>query len=340
MNERRVTSQDVATAAGVSQSAVSRVFTPGASVSAATVAKVRAVADRLGYRPNVLARGLVSGRSRLIGVVVAYLENQFYPDAVERLSRALQAEGYRIIIFTVMGRGEGVGEVIEALLDYQVDGIIAASVGLSDTLTRRCADAGIPVVLFNRGQIDQRLSQVTSANRQGGQDVADFLVGGGRKRIAHVSGWLGSSTGFDRAEGFADGLSKAGLPLMKQIDGKYQRDVAAAAALEIVEEVRPDAIFVGNDHMAFAVLDALRGTGVSVPDDIAIVGYDDVTMASWPSFDLTTVRQPSGRMVASTVEMLIRQIDDHAQPAKKVEIAGEIVVRGSAPAGGGDGARV
>ena len=148
----KVTSAEVAARAGVSQSAVSRVFTPGASASAKTAEKVRRAAKELGYRPNVLARAMVSGKSRIIGLVVAYLENQFYPVALELLSNALQARGYHILIFTAPNSTDGVDSVLQDLMDYQVDGIIAASVSMSSDLAARSREAGIPVVLFNRGQ--------------------------------------------------------------------------------------------------------------------------------------------------------------------------------------------
>jgi DNA-binding LacI/PurR family transcriptional regulator len=201
----RITSAQVAALAGVSQSAVSRVFTPGASVSPRTAEKVRAAADQLGYRPNVLARAMITGRSRMIGLVVAYLDNQFYPVALERLSRALQARGYHALIFMADNDAARTAEVVRELLDYQVDGIVTASVAMSNDLTTRCEAAGIPVVAFNRGQDDPRLSEVTSDNRSGGRKVAEFLVQGGHRRIAHIAGWQGSSTGRDRARGFHRG---------------------------------------------------------------------------------------------------------------------------------------
>ena len=173
--------------AGVSQSAVSRVFTPGASASKKTVEKVRKAAAELGYRPNVLARSLTTGKSRIIGLVVAYFENQFYPEALERLSNALQARGYHVLIFMATQTAENIDLVMQEILDYQVDGIIMASVALSSELATTCQDANVPVVLFNRGQDGSGVSSVTSANVLGGAKVADFLVAGGHERIAHVS---------------------------------------------------------------------------------------------------------------------------------------------------------
>jgi DNA-binding LacI/PurR family transcriptional regulator len=332
MPELKVTSQHVAKLAGVSQSAVSRVFTPGASASAATIAKVRAAADQLGYRPNPIARAMITGKSRIIGLVVAYLDNQFYPVAIERLSRSLQDRGYHVLIFMATNTAESIEKVVQDLMDYQVDGIVTASVGMSSDLTERCAGAGIPVVMFNRGQPGSGLSSVTSANLEGGAKVAHFLWEGGHRRLAHIAGWEGSSTGRDRKRGFVDALESLGAAPVEVIDGMYDRDTAAAATrLLMARDGPPDAIFVGNDHMAFAVMDCLRfELGLSVPGDVSVVGYDDVPLAAWPAYHLTTVRQPVNRMVEATVETLLAQIEQPGRPAQKIEIDGPLILRGSA----------
>ena len=142
MPQAKVTSAEVAARVGVSQSAVSRVFTPGASASPKTAAKVRQAARELGYRPNALARAVVSGKSRMIGLVVAYLENQFYPDVLEKLSNTLQERGYHVLVFMASQTAGNIENVVDEILDYQVDGIIAASVALSSDLTERCRTAG------------------------------------------------------------------------------------------------------------------------------------------------------------------------------------------------------
>ena len=328
----KVTSAEVARLAGVSQSAVSRVFTPGASVSAKTMEKVRAAAEELGYRPNVLARSLITGRTRIIGLVVAYLENQFYPMALELLSRALQARGYHILVFMAENSTERVAQVMSELLDYQVDGIITASVAMSNDLTTRCDGAGIPVVMFNRGQDDARLSEVTSDNVNGARRAAEFLIKGGHKRIAHVMGWQGSSTGRDRAKGFKQAMQAAGLQPFAMVDGTYSREKAAAVTRALCQgPERPDAIFVGNDHMAFAVMDTLRHElGLRVPQDVSVVGYDDVPMAAWPAYGLTTIRQPVNRMVEAAVAALLNQIEGGCSAPTKVKINGPLMVRTSA----------
>ncbi len=331
MERARVTSAQVAARAGVSQSAVSRVFTPGASVAPGTADKVRRAAAELGYRPNVLARAMVSGRSRIIGLVVAYLENQFYPVALERLSNALQAQGYHILIFTATSALDDADAVVQDLMDYQVDGIITASVAISSTLADSARDAGIPVVLFNRGQDDSGLSSVTSANFAGGRRAAEFLLAGGHRRIAHIAGWQGSSTGRDRQAGFLAALRAAGAAPLALVDGMYKREVAIDCARQLIgRHTRPDAIFVGNDHMAFAVIDAVRAAGLTPGRDISIVGYDDVPMASWNAYGLTTIRQPVNRMVDATVDTILAQIDAPGSAPQQIEVEGALVLRNSA----------
>lgn len=332
MAGEKITSLDVARLAGVSQSAVSRFFTPGTSVSKKTAEKVRQAAEALGYRPNVLARSLITGRSRIIGLVVAYLENQFYPLALERLSNALQERGYHVLVFMASNATESVEPVMQELLDYQVDGIITASVAMTNELSVRCDAAGIPVLMFNRGQDDADLSEVTSDNIAGGRKVADFLVSGGHRRIAHIAGWSGSSTGRDRAQGFTDRLAEHAMKPLAVIDGMYSRDAAADAARKLFSGPdKPDAVFVGNDHMAFAVMDVLRfELGLRIPDDVSVVGYDDVPISAWPAYALTTVRQPVNRMVDATVDTLLGAIEEGDKSPRKIRIDGPLMVRGSA----------
>lgn len=332
MSTRKVTSQDVARRAGVSQSAVSRVFTPGASFSERTAAKVRKAADELGYRPNVLARSLITGRSRIIGLVVAYLENYFYPDALERLSNALQAEGYHVLVFFARQTAGDVEDIVQEILDYQVDGIVVASVALSSQLATRCRAAGIPVVLFNRSQDGPPLPTVTSDNFSGGREIARFLVAGGHRRFSYIAGWEGASTQRDREAGFRAGLREAGAEICAREVGDYQFGRAQEAARRMFAgSDRPDAVFVANDHMAFAAMDVLRyELGLRVPDDVSVIGFDDVPPASWPAYDLTTVRQEAPAMVAETVRMLLANIEHPDTAAHSVCLPAVLIPRTSA----------
>lgn len=328
----RVTSMDVAKRAGVSQSAVSRVFTPGASVSKKTAEKVRVAARELGYRPNVLARSLITGRSRIIGLVVAYLDNYFYPEVLEKLSTALQAEGYHVMVFMASQTAGNIDGVLEEILDYQVDGIVMASVAMSSDLAARCQGAGVPVVLFNRTQDDQRLSSVCSDNRSGGRKVGAFLLAAGHEQIGYIAGWEGASTQRDREHGFREALGEAGVDVSARTVGDFRMDLAAKAARVMFDrDAPPDAVFVGNDHMAYAAMDVLRGDlGIRIPEDVSVVGFDDAAPSAWPAYDLTTVRQCADAMVAGTVRTLLAQIERPETPPAAMRLKSPLIVRGSA----------
>jgi len=327
----KVTSLQVAARAGVSRSAVSRVFTPGASVSARTAKKVREAAIDLGYRPNVLARSLMTGRSRIIGLVVAYLDNHFYPTVLEELSNALQAEGYHVMVFMASQTAGNVDRVLAEILDYQVDGLVMASVALSSELTSRCRASGVPVVLFNRRQDDFEQASITTDNYQGGKLAAEHLIALGHKKIAHIAGWQGASTARDREQGFRDGLAAAGQGLFAHEVGDFHTDRVKAAARRMFNQpVKPDAVFVANDHMAFMVMDVLRDElGLGVPGDVAVAGFDDVPTAGWASYNLTTVRQDTKAMVAETVRVLIGTITDPGAAPEHVLLPAQLVVRRS-----------
>lgn len=326
----KVTSLEVAALAGVSRSAVSRVFTPGASVSEKTAEKVRRAAETLGYRPNVLARSLLTGRSRMIGLVVAYLDNHFYPGALEKLSNALQAQGYHVLIFMTGQSDRDLDSVAEEILDYQVDGLILASVAMTSGLAARCRAMGVPVVLFNRRQKEAGELAVVSDNYGGGRMVAEHLAAIGCARIGHIAGWEGASTQRDREAGFLDGLRAAGMSLHAREVGDFRPETAQEAARAMFGGAdRPDGVFVANDFMAFMVMDVLRHElGLRIPDDVAVASFDDVPTASWPTYDLTSVRQNADAMVAATAQILIGSIED--QPVAVLEpVQVELVLRGS-----------
>lgn len=307
---RKVTSLDVAKRAGVSRSAVSRVFTPGASVSERTASKVREAANALGYRPNVLARAMLTGKSKIIGLVVAYLDNHFYPTVLELLSEALEREGYHVLVFMAAHSADDVEDVVSQILDYQVDGLILASVSLSSDLADRCRASGVPVVLFNRKLEAEGELAVVSNNRMGGRLAAEHLISLGRTRIGHIAGWEGASTQRDREAGFMEGLRTAGLGLFAREVGDYRLPRAKEAARRMFDTPdRPDAVFVANDYMAFGVMDVLRSElGLRVPGDVALIGFDDVPSAAWPAYGLTTIRQHAEAMVATAVEALLSEI--------------------------------
>lgn len=338
MSQRRpVTALDVARLAGVSQSAVSRCFTPGASAAPEMRERVETAARSLGYRPNLIARSLITRRSRMIGVALGYLHNQFYPAVLEALSEALQAIGYQVLLFTAPQEGDA-DPRIEDILRYQVDGLVLASASLSSRLAAECRESGIPVVLFNRTtEDDDGTESVSGENEAGAATIAEFLVAGGHRRFAYVAGLENSSTNRDRQRGFCAALAAHGIA-PRIVAGNYDHAQAQrAAALLFAGGDRPDAVFCANDHMALAVMDAARHShGLRVPDDVSIIGFDDTAPASWPSFSLTSFSQPVAEMVAATVGLLVARLADPDAPARQLVVPGRLIRRGSArlPPGG------
>lgn len=330
MSKVVVTSADVARLARVSQSAVSRTFTRGASVSEETRTKVLAAAKELGYRPNALARSLISGRSGIIGIVVAYLDNQFYPVIIEGLSRVLQEEGYHTLLFMTDPGDQD--KVVQEILQYQVEGVVMASAHLSSSMAEECAANGIPVVLFNRYVASTPASSVTSDNLAGGREVGRFFVQSGHKRISFIAGFEQASTNRDREAGFYQGLAEEGMVCHSRAVGAYTSDGAEQAARKLFsnEANRPDAVFVANDHMAFAVMDVLRNElSLRIPDDVSVIGYDDVPQASWGAYNLTTVEQPAQAMIEATKTILMEQIGAGRVVRKASVIAGSLIFRGT-----------
>jgi DNA-binding LacI/PurR family transcriptional regulator len=328
---RPATATDVARIAGVSQSAVSRAFTPGASIAAETKLRIIEAARTLGYRPNAIARSLITRRSRVIGLVAAYLQNHFYPDVLELMSRRFQARGYHILLFTADAAAHA-DPVMEEILAYRVDGLILASTTLSSALAADCRSAGIPVLLFNRTARASQVSSVTGENERGGRLIGEFLIAGGHRRFGFVAGVEVSSTSQDRERGFRAAMAAHGLPEPMRAVGHYTFEGAAAAARDLLScPDRPDAIFCGNDHMALAISEVARFEfGLRVPQDISLVGFDDVGPARWASFSLTSFSQPVSAMVDRAVEVMIEQIEDEAPVPRDVIVPGELIVRGSA----------
>ncbi|MBC7380592.1 MAG: LacI family DNA-binding transcriptional regulator [Burkholderiaceae bacterium] len=328
------TAQEVARLAKVSQSAVSRSFTPGASVSEQTRNRVMTAAKTLGYRPNALARSLITRRSQIIALVMSYLDNQFYPLVIEKLSQKLQKQGYHVLMF--ISDGHETDGVLGEILQYQVDGIVMASTMLSPDLARQCADVGVPVVLFNRvpdlGAFRRHTTcSVTSDNYRGGQMAAELLLARGHKRIAFLAGLEMSSTNLERERGFNDALRAAGGSVYRRAIGHYsfERAQDATRALFAGRGKAPDAVFVANDHMAIAAMDVLRQElGLRVPHDVSVIGFDDVPQAAWGSYRLTTIVQSVEKMVEATVELLHEQMQDDARP-RNVVIACQVVERDS-----------
>lgn len=331
MNTERivVTWADVAREAGVSQAAVSRAFTPGASIAPDTRERIIAAASRLGYRPNPLARSLMRGRSNIVGVGVGDLANPFFVQTLQLLSDTLDGASLRLMLFPVEGDG-GAEPSISEILHYRIDALVLLSVSPSSTLTEECRKARVPVILYNRTNQAHDASSVVGNNETGARAIAAHLLAGGHQRMAFLSGTPGSSTNAEREAGFIGYLAEQGSGAPLRDCGHYDFDAAMAATRRLLlRKDRPDAIFCANDTMAIAAINVARHElGLDVGREISIAGYDNVPMAAWPIFSLTSFSQPAEQMVAETLR-LIHALRGDPEQHENVVTEGRLLIRTS-----------
>jgi DNA-binding LacI/PurR family transcriptional regulator len=315
----------------VSQSAVSRTYTKGASVAATTREKVEAAAAALGYRPNLVARSLITRRSNLIAVVVPSMANPFYSEVLEALSVAFEASSYRLLLFSTVPN-ENSDPILEEVLRHRVEAMILVSASLSSHFAEECRATGLPVVLLNRKNDNETVSSVTSDNVQGGALIADYLIAAGHERLAFIAGSESSSTSRDREQSFTCRLKSLDFPTPQRECGNYSFEGAVGATRRLLDRTeRPEGIFCANDLMAIAALNvAKQEYGLSPGQDISIIGFDNINMASWPLFGLTTYLQPVRQLVQRTVDIISAQLHDVASPSVQEIVPGSLVVRASA----------
>ncbi len=329
--QRAPTESDVAELAGVSQSAVSRAFTPGASVAEATRKRILEAAQTLGYQPNLMARSLATRQSNIVALAIAYLENPFYAQVVKELSDRLRESGRHILLFT-NPPGEAADPALEQVLSYQVDAVILTATTASLELALQCQKSGVPIVQINRESSLPGISTVRGENQRAGERIAAFLLAGGHRRFAFVGGSPASTTGRARGEAFAGTLAAHGIGEVAMVHGHYAFDSAAQAVRDLLSAPQPpDAIFCASDYMAFAAIGvARREFGLRVPEDLSVVGFDDVPEAGETAYDLTTYSQPASALVNEAISIIDAMIEDPGKRAQRREVRGRLVVRGSA----------
>lgn len=328
-NKLKVTSYCVAEEAGVSQSAVSRAYKPGGSVSKATREKVYAAAKKLGYRPNAIARSLISQQSNMIGIVMADVTNPFYSSVLELFLSLLQEKGLRPIVL-VATRDQQVDDLLPQLLEYQIDGLVITSATLSSDMASSCSDMGVPVVLFNRSVPNAACSSICCDNAGAAREVARLFIEKKYSRIAYIAGVENTSTNKDRQQGFYEALTESKIKPQYAV-GNYSYDGGFQAALSLAEQGEyPQAIFCANDIMAMGAMDAIRyHLKLKIPEDVAVVGFDDIENARWPVYDLTTVRPSIERMVERCIDNLIENQKGQEHIIGREIVSAKLIRRGT-----------
>lgn len=337
------TIHDVAGEAGVSASTVSHVINRTRPVDPLTEARVRDAIARLGYRPNLLARSLRRRSTHTIGLLVPDNSNPFFADVARVIEDAGFDRGYSVILCNSDLSEEKQNTYLDVLLAKRVDGIILVSSGLVTedggvALVDRIHADGVPCVVVDRDLSETPVDQVLVDNHLGGRQAAEYLVGLGHRQIAMLTGPHDSTASAGRFAGFVDALHAAGIDVPPEAivkgDGRYDGGVAAAADL-LARGVLFTALFVFNDLMAFGAVNVLRRAGRRIPQDVSVIGFDDILVSRAMHPPLTTVAQPIAEMGRTAIDLLFTRLAQKESPFTRTVLNTTLVIRESCqpPAG-------
>jgi DNA-binding LacI/PurR family transcriptional regulator len=327
---KRVTSVEVARLAGVSQATVSRTFADSSKVSEHTKKSIFVAAEKLGYSPNAIARGLIMKSTKMIGIVMHHFMNPFYSYLLQQFTSGFQQRGF-VTLLIAIEEEYNAKDALPIVLQYYVDGLVFISATLSSTLEEQCKASGTPVVLFNRYTSEGSYNSVRTDNISGGHEIGDFLVKSNYRRIAIVEGTESSSNNKDRRGGFLASLKEHGHEVFQVERGDYSYDSGYQAGKRMLRGNNlPDAVFCANDLMALGLMDVARSEcDLNIPSELAVIGFDDIPQASWNGYQLTTYRQPVEKLIGETIEVLINAISDPEVPLQTKIIKGDLLIRAS-----------
>jgi DNA-binding LacI/PurR family transcriptional regulator len=327
---------EVARLATVSTATVSRVVNGSPNVRPATREAVLDAIEQLRYTPNRAARTLVTRRTDTIALVVSESETRvfsdpFFPSIVRGVSTALAQTELQLLL--LMARDDREHAKVERYVRQgHVDGVILMSLHGDDPLPKTLPRLGVPTVLVGRPRRDERLPWVDADNRGGARAATAHLLADGRKNVATITGPLDMTVGVDRFEGYRDAVREAGGRVRHRlvVNGDFGKESGARAMRELTARAPDlDAVFVANDPMAMGALEALRSLGRRVPEDVAVIGFDDIADAAFTAPPLTTVRQPLEEMTKALAKLLLRRIEGLGEEDESVVCATQLVVRAS-----------
>ena len=324
---RRATAQMVADAAGVSRSAVSRAFTEGAYLDAEKRSRIMAVAEELGYQPNALAASLQGRRSHLVAIFSGNIRGAYDTDFITRLVSELNAlDKWPILID---GAGERARTATLDVLRYPLDAMILRGGSMPADLTEQCAKLGIPMIISGRPVEAPGVDNVCCRHAIGTRAVTELLLEKGRRRFVHIAGPGDFFSSAERRLGVLSALEAAGLDFVAEAEGDFTVDGGYRAALGLLDNNAFDALVCANDSMAIGALAAAGERGRHVPGDLSVVGFDDLAIAKWPSFNLTTVRNPIDAAITEILSLLERRLEDPSKPGETRYVDPHVVLRGT-----------
>ena len=316
--------------AGVSRSAVSRYFNGGAKVSKAKRDRILAAAEQLGYRPNAIARSLTGRQTDLVAIVIADNESFHTSRVVRELYLQLYDVGKRALVIPV-GNTDGIDESSLRALDYQADAIVVIGGSVSRGIVDHLRAAKTPLFLLGRENVDSEVVGVCCDNYFGAQMLGRLLIRSGRRRLTYIGKAKNTFSNRSRREGFVSEIESAGVKLYAETSGATTFDGGRDGAIRLLGMAEPpDAIFAFNDTMALGALSAVNEFKLRVPDDVAVVGFDDIPMAGWPVFQLTTVRYDIRKIAQIIAHSIVGRTDQQAAKDGNILVTPELVVRSTA----------
>lgn len=333
---QRPTIKTVAARAGVGRTTVSRVINGSELVSEKARAAVLAAIAELNYVPNSVARGLVTSRTNSVALVIPESESRlgsepYFSAVIRGVSTALAETRTQLQLVLVRDQAER-DQLTESVAERRVDGVLLVSVHEHDPLPGLLEDMGLPTVLAGRRSPDESLSYVHSDNTGGAATAVSHLLARGRRTVATISGPLDMDVARSRLQGWRETLEKAGHEATDRLvaSGDFTVEGGEAAMRSLLEQVPElDAVFVASDVMAAGALAELRRQGSRVPDDVAVVGFDDSIIARHSNPPLTTVRQPVEEIGSMIAHILLEEIGNPEEPRRQVTLPTELVVRES-----------
>jgi len=333
MKKKAPTIKEIARIANVSAMTVSRALNNRHSVRGATRKKILKIANRLGYMPNRIARSLVSKKSDLISLIVADISNQFFAEISRGIEDRARENGYHVIFSSTDDDPKNLESSVRMMREMGVDGFIIAAVSLEEPIVDELLDQEIPVVLINRRIKKSNVNYVVVDNYKGAYLAVEHLINIGYKKIAIISGRSSVSTGKERLQGYRKGLLDHGLKFQKEYSsqGPFTKEHGKKAAQKMLTlKNRPEAIFAASDNIALGVMNAAGELGLKIPEDLAIVGFDDTNFSSNSKIRLTTVSQRKYEMGERGVQILIDLIgNQRSDYINKVVLEPRLIIRES-----------
>ncbi len=329
-----LTLEDIARRSGSSRSTVSRVINGDPNVRDATREKIMKVIKEVNFQPNLAARGLAVGRVNVVGLVIpmgvsAIFTDPFFPLLIQGVSSGCNAQDFSVMLWLAEPDYER-RMISKMMYNGLVDGVIVSSMLMDDPIVKALAESDLPFILIGRHPTNDAISFVDLDNRKSAFDAVLYLLNMGRSRVATISGPRNMIVGQDRLQGYMDAFLQEHLPLDERliIEGDFTEEGGYLAMLSLLE-ARPDGVFVASDSMAIGAMRAIQENGLRIPQDVAVIGFDDIGPGSRTSPTLSTVHQPIQEMGAKAAEALIEMVRSPGKEPKKIVLETGLVLRES-----------